>query len=75
MHSIVSVFSLSWVSLSYTLATSRCLGGLAYVLCIRLANNFGGESEEEDDVISPAATPGKLSTCKQDLDGRSCACT
>ena len=32
---IVSVFSLSWVSLSYTLATSRCLGGLAFVLTLK----------------------------------------
>ena len=44
---IVSVFSLSWVSLSYTLATSRCLGGLAFVLCIRLANNLGENQKKK----------------------------
>ena len=35
------------MSLSYTLATSRCLGGLAFVLCIRLANNLGENQKKK----------------------------
>ena len=56
------------MSLSYTLATSRCLGGLAFVLTLKASVYHMGENNQKMTLFLPAATPGKLSTCKQDLD-------